>query len=107
MCVPLSEHILSVSIMCAVHVYVCTCKYMYMYVHVSTCICTVHVYIHSTYYSICSHQYIHVLHSTQLVERSPSTQNVAGSNPARGSSFFSREKKELSSGVVVYFALSL
>ena len=35
----------------------------------------------------------------QLVERPPSTQDVAGSNPARGSS--------LSSGVVVYLALSL
>ena len=43
----------------------------------------------------------------QLVEHSPSTQNVAGSNPARGSSFFLEKKKELSSGVVVYFALSL
>ena len=29
----------------------------------------------------------------QLVERSPSTQNVAGSNPARGSSFFLSRKK--------------
>ena len=43
----------------------------------------------------------------QLVERPPSTQDVAGSNPARGSSFFLLRKKELSSGVVVYFALSL
>ena len=43
----------------------------------------------------------------QLVERSPSTQDVAGSNPARGSSFFLSRKKELSSGVVVYFALSV
>ena len=41
----------------------------------------------------------------QLVERSPSTQNVAGSNPARGSSFFSREKRELSSGVVAWICL--
>ena len=30
---------------------------------------------------------------TQLVEHSPSTQNVAGSNPARGSSFFLSRKK--------------
>ena len=29
----------------------------------------------------------------QLVERSPSTQNVAGSNPAQGSSFFLSRKK--------------
>ena len=43
----------------------------------------------------------------QLVERLPSTQDVAGSNPARGSSFFLLRKKELSSGVVVYLALSL
>ena len=44
----------------------------------------------------------------QLVERPPSTQDVAGLNPARGSSFFLlRKKKELSSGVVVYLALSL
>ena len=43
----------------------------------------------------------------QLVERPPSTQDVAGSNPARGSSFFLLRKKELSLGVVVYFALSL
>ena len=43
----------------------------------------------------------------QLVERPPSTQDVAGSNPARGSSFFLLRKKELSSGVVVYLALSL
>ena len=43
----------------------------------------------------------------QLVERPPSTQDVAGWNPARGSSFFLLRKKELSSGVVVYFALSL
>ena len=34
-------------------------------------------------------------------------QDVVGSNPARGSSFFLLRKKELSSGVVVYFALSL
>ena len=39
--------------------------------------------------------------------RLPSTQDVAGSNPARGSSFFLLRKKELSSDVVVYFALSL
>ena len=37
----------------------------------------------------------------QLVERSPSMQNVAGSNPARGNSFFSREKK----GVVLSHTL--
>ena len=43
----------------------------------------------------------------QLVERPPSTQDVAGSSPARGSSFFLLRKKELSSGVVVYLALSL
>ena len=43
----------------------------------------------------------------QLVEHPPSTQDVAGLNPARGSSFFLLRKKELSSGVVVYFALSL
>ena len=43
----------------------------------------------------------------QLVERLPSMQDVAGSNPARGSSFFLLRKKELSSGVVVYLALSL
>ena len=44
----------------------------------------------------------------QLVECPPSTQDVAGSNPARGSSFFLLgKKKELSSGVVVYLALSL
>ena len=43
----------------------------------------------------------------QLVERPPSTQDVAGSNPARGSLFFLLRKKELSSGVVVYLALSL
>ena len=43
----------------------------------------------------------------QLVERLLRTQDVAGSNPARGSSFFLLRKKELSSGVVVYFALSL
>ena len=39
-----------------------------------------------------------------LVERLPSTQDIAGSNPAQGSSL---GRKELSSGVVVYFALSL
>ena len=43
----------------------------------------------------------------QLVERLLRMQDVAGSNPARGSSFFLLRKKELSSGVVVYFALSL
>ena len=43
----------------------------------------------------------------QLVERPPSTRDVAGSNPARGSSFFLLRKKKLSSGVVVYLALSL
>ena len=43
----------------------------------------------------------------QLVERPPSTQDVAGSNPTRGSSFLLLRKKELSSGIVVYFALSL
>ena len=43
----------------------------------------------------------------QFVERPPSTQDVAGSSPARGSSFFLLRKKELSSGVVVYLALSL
>ena len=43
----------------------------------------------------------------QLVECPPNPQDVAGSNPARGSSFFLLRKKELSSGVVVYFALSL
>ena len=42
----------------------------------------------------------------QLVEHVPRTQDVMGSNPARGSSFFLLRKKELSSGVVVYFALS-
>ena len=46
----------------------------------------------------CTHNgavtYIHV-HAlvAQLVECSPSTQNVAGSNPARGSSFFLSRKK--------------
>ena len=45
--------------------------------------------------------------SNTLVERPPSTQDVAGSSPARGSSFFLLRKKELSSGVVVYLALSL
>ena len=43
----------------------------------------------------------------QLVECPSSTQDVAGSNPTRGSSFFLLRKKELSSGVVVYLALSL
>ena len=43
----------------------------------------------------------------QLVERLLRTQDVVGSNPARGSSFFLLRKKELSSGIVVYFALSL
>ena len=43
----------------------------------------------------------------QLVERLLRMQDVAGSNPARGSSFFLLRKKELSSGVVVHFALSL
>ena len=43
----------------------------------------------------------------QLVERPHSTQDIVGSNPARGSSFFLLRKKELSLGVVVYFALSL
>ena len=38
----------------------------------------------------------------QLVEHLPRTQDIAGSNPARGSSFL-----ELSFGLVVYFALSL
>ena len=42
-----------------------------------------------------------------MVERLLRMQDVVGSNPARGSSFFLLRKKELSSGVVVYFALSL
>ena len=41
----------------------------------------------------------------QLVQHLPRTQKIAGSNPARGSSSFSLEKKELSSGVVACICL--
>ena len=41
----------------------------------------------------------------QLVQHLPRTQNIAGSSPARGSSSFSPEKKELSSGVVACICL--
>ena len=41
----------------------------------------------------------------QLVQHLPRTQKIAGSSPARGSSSFSLEKKELSSGVVACICL--
>ena len=41
----------------------------------------------------------------QLVQYLPGTQKIAGSSPARGSSSFSLEKKELSSGVVACICL--
>ena len=41
----------------------------------------------------------------QSVEHLPSMQNVANSNPARGSSFFLLRKKELSLGVVALLCL--
>ena len=41
----------------------------------------------------------------QLVQHLPRTQKMAGSSPARGSSYFSLEKKELSSGVVACICL--
>ena len=40
-----------------------------------------------------------------LVQHLPRTQNIAGSSPARGSSSFSLEKKELSLGVVACICL--
>ena len=50
---------------------------------------------------MCMYMYIRV-----HVERLPSTQNVAGSSPTRGSSSFSLGKKgELSSGVVALLCL--
>ena len=83
------------------------------YIHVH-----VHVHVHMHFYSLScflflfhSYMYIRIfkvyaLHKlwrfglsswaalvAQLVECSPSTQNVAGSNPARGSSFFLSRKK--------------
>ena len=39
---------------------------------------------------------MHVALVVQLVERSPGTQSVGGSNPTQGSSSFFLEKKELS-----------
>ena len=41
----------------------------------------------------------------QLVQHLPRTQKIAGSSPARGSSSFSLEKEELSSGVVACICL--
>ena len=41
----------------------------------------------------------------QLVQHLPRTQKIAGSSPAQGSSSFSLEKKELSSGVVACICL--
>ena len=41
----------------------------------------------------------------QLVQHLPRTQNIVGSSPARGSSSFSLEKKELYSGVVACICL--
>ena len=41
----------------------------------------------------------------QLVQHLPRMQKIAGSSPARGSSSFSLEKKELSSGVVACICL--
>ena len=41
----------------------------------------------------------------QLVQHLPRTQKIVGSSPARGSSSFSLEKKELSSGVVACICL--
>ena len=41
----------------------------------------------------------------QLVQHLPRTQKIAGSSPARGSSSFSLDKKELSSGVVACICL--
>ena len=43
--------------------------------------------------------------AAQLVQHLPRTQKIAGSSPARGSSSFSLEKKELSSGVVACICL--
>ena len=47
------------------------------------------------YSATCNSNYtvLHVTVIIQLVERPPSTQDVAGSNPARGSSFFLLRKK--------------
>ena len=81
--------------MLTVHVYK-----MYMYMYVSRA--SIFAYMYYTAIHMCMfHSYIHVLVQQSechglthihvyVVERSPSTQNVAGSNPARGSSL---EKK--------------
>ena len=45
------------------------------------------------------------MYMSQLVQHLPRMQKIAGSSPARGSSSFSLEKKELSSGVVACICL--
>ena len=50
--------------------------------------------------TVYAHAHVHT-----LVQHLPRTQKIAGSSPARGSSSFSLEKKELSSGVIACICL--